>query len=191
MNRTAILLILAIALLCMGAGVPAYISTFMRTVTDDENQAAVWVTLGLGDTDGTMAENSDTLISTQKAVKTYVDAESCPTYKYIIAETQSEGDLHLSDGDTWAISKAMIHYIRVVTSSTDWDLYILQNDNGYVADDATVGKYCRITEISGDATLLMNRPYEDEDDSGEVHLYYNDDSGSNTADFYIFAYEMD
>ena len=77
-----------------------------------------------------------------------------------------------------------------MTSSTDWDLYILQNDNGYAADDATIGKFCRVTEVSGDATLLMNLPYEDEDASGEVHLYFNDDSGSNTADIYIIGYGL-
>ena len=141
-------------------------------------------------TDGTLAGNSDDVVPTEQAVKTYVDAESCPTYKYIKATTQAEGDLHLSAA-TWAISKAMIYQIRVVTSSTDWDLYVLQNDNGYAANDATIGRFCRVTECSGNATLMMNLPYQDEDASGELHLYYNDDSGANTADFYVFAYEMD
>jgi hypothetical protein len=157
----------------------------------DVNSITLTNTVTEFSTDGTFTDNSDSAVPTEKAVKTYVDAESCPTYKYIKAVTQAEGDLHLSDGSTWACSKAFITTIRVVTSSTDWDLYVLQNDNGYAADDANIGKFCRVTEVSGNATLMMNLAYEDEDASNEVHLYYNDDSGANTADFYIFAYEMD
>jgi len=37
---------------------------------------------------------------------------------------------------------------------------------------------------------MMNLSYEDEDDSKEVHLYYNDDSGANTADIYIVGYGL-
>ena len=113
----------------------------------------------------------------------------CPTYKYIKAATQSEGDLHLS-GATWAVSKALIQMVRVVTSSTNWDLYILQNDNSYATDDANIPKLKIAGSISGNANIMLNTPYEDEDASNEVHLYYLDNSGANTADFYILGYEL-
>ncbi len=113
-----------------------------------------------------------------------------PTYIYIKAATQAEGDLHLSDGTSWAASKAHINSIRVVTSSTDWDLYILQNDNGYAADDANIGMIQIADEVNGNANILMMHTYEDEDVSDEVHLYYLDNSGANTADFYIVGFSL-
>lgn len=114
----------------------------------------------------------------------------CPTYKHIKATTQSEGDLHLSDGATWAVSKAMIHSIRVITSSTNWDLYVLQNDNGFSTDDANIPKFKIAGAISGDANIMLNFPYEDEDATSEVHLYYLDNSGTNTADIYVLGFEL-
>lgn len=114
----------------------------------------------------------------------------CPTYKYIKATTQAEGDLHLSDATHWGISKALIKYIRIVTSSTDWDLYILQNDNGYATDDATILKLKIGDGIYGNANLWLDLPYEDEDDSDEVHLYFLDNSGTNTADIYVLGFEL-
>ena len=113
----------------------------------------------------------------------------CPTYKYIKAATQSEGDLHLS-GATWAVSKALIQMVRVVTSSTNWDLYILQNDNSYATDDANIPKLKIAGSISGNANIMLNTPYEDEDASSEVHLYWTSASGVDTADFYILGFEL-
>jgi len=113
-----------------------------------------------------------------------------PTYKYIKAVTQSEGDLHLSDGTNWNTSKALIYLIRVVTSSTDWDLYVLQNDNGFATDDANIPMLRVADQVSGDANLLLNLPYEDEDASGEVHLYFLDNSGANTADIYVIGFGL-
>jgi len=114
----------------------------------------------------------------------------CPTYKYIKAAAQAEGDLHLSDGATWVVSKALISLIRIATSSTDWDLYILQNDNGYATDDGNIPKMKVMDGASGDADIYLNLPYEDEDASSEVHLYYLDNSGTNTADIYILGFEL-
>lgn len=112
------------------------------------------------------------------------------SYLFIKATTQSEGDLHLSDSTNWGVSKAFIAQIRVVTSSSDWDLYLLQNDNGYAADDANIPKNMVAKCIAGNANLLVNLPYEDEDATNEVHLYYVDNAGTATADIYIIGYSL-
>ena len=112
-------------------------------------------------------------------------------YIFIKATAQSEGDLHLSDGTNWSTSKALIASILVITSSTDWDLYILQNDNGYAVDDANIPKLQIMEAGNGNASIQLDLPYEDEDDSGEVHLYYVDNSGANTADIYIIGLALD
>jgi len=108
-------------------------------------------------------------------------------YIFIKATGQSEGDLHLSDGTNWNTSKALIKTIRIVTSSTDWDLYLLQNDNGYAADDANIPKMQIMEAGNGNANIRLDLAYEDEDDSGELHLYYLDNSGANTADIYAIG----
>jgi len=72
MKKLCLLLILAMALPVVGGGVCPFTTIFMRTLLDDADMAAAWVTLGIGSTDGTFASNSDTLIPTEKAIKTYV-----------------------------------------------------------------------------------------------------------------------
>jgi len=138
------------------------------------------------DTDGS---NNMTLTDAVVGTRTLKQL-GCPTYKYIKVTAQAEGDLHLSDGTYWAISKSLIKYIRVVTDSTAWDLYILQNDNGYVANDATIPRMKIGDNVIGNATLWLDLPYEDEDASEEVHLYWVDNSGTNTATFIIQAIEL-
>jgi hypothetical protein len=114
----------------------------------------------------------------------------CPAYILIKAPAQPEGDLHLSDAATWAVSKALIKVVRVVTSSTDWDLYLLQNDNGHSVNDGNIPEIQIMEAGNGNANILLNLPYEDEDGSDEVHMHYSDNSGANTADIYIIGYQM-
>ncbi len=158
-----------------------HINAYLRALRYEVDNSATYI-----DSDGS---GNMTFTDAVVGTKTLQELGS-PTYKIIDAITQSEGDLHLSDGSTWAISKALIKTIRVFTSSTDWDLWILQNDNGFAADDANVPMFRRVNSVSGNATLMMNVAYEDEDASGEVHLYYIDNSGANTADIYIIGYQM-
>lgn len=113
----------------------------------------------------------------------------CPTYKFIKATAQAEGDLHLSSA-TWAVSKALIKTIKIITSSTNWDLYILQNDNGYTANDANIPRMQLMGTGSGNAEISCDLPFQDEDASNEVHLYYLDNSGANTANIYIMGFEL-
>lgn len=114
----------------------------------------------------------------------------CPTYVAIKATGQSEGDLHLSDATNWGVSKALIKLIRIVTNSTDWDLYLLQNDNGRATNDANIPEIQIMSSGNGNMDIYLDTPYEDEDASDEVHISLVDNSGSNTADIYIIGYEM-
>lgn len=110
-------------------------------------------------------------------------------YKSLVALAQAEGDLHLSNA-SWGISRAHITQIRVETSSTDWDLWILQNDNGYAVNDAVIPRLQLMGNGSGNLTLENDFDYEDEDATDEVHLYFLDNSGSNTANIYIIGQEL-
>ncbi len=80
--------------------------------------------------------------------------------------------------------------LRVITSYTEWDLYHLQNVNGYASDDANIPKMHIMEAGNGNAHIPLDLPYEDEDASNEVHLYFLDNSGSNTVDIYVIGYEM-
>ena len=113
-----------------------------------------------------------------------------PMYIYLKSTGESEGDIHLSDGTNWNVDLALIKEIKIVTSSTDWDLHILQNDNGYATDDANIPAQVLNVGGNGTETVMLDYPYEDEDASKEVHLYWLDNSGSNTADIYVTAYEL-
>jgi hypothetical protein len=114
----------------------------------------------------------------------------CPEYKFIKATGQSEGDIHLSDVTNWNTSNALIKKIRIETTSTDWDAYILQNDNGYSTDDANIPAMQIMDAGSGDLDIDLDHPYEDEDTSSEVHLYLIDNAGTATFDIYVLGYGL-
>ncbi len=111
-------------------------------------------------------------------------------YISLISLSNSEGDIHLSNGLTWATSLSLFKNIKVVTDSTDWDLYLLQNDNGYSTDDADIP--AKMLMVNGNLAeeISIDYSYKDEDLSDEVHLYWIDNSGVNTADFYITGIEL-
>ena len=111
-------------------------------------------------------------------------------YKFIKSTGLSVGDNHLSDGSNWGVSKAHITQIRIITNSTDWDLWILQNDNGYSTNDANIPALQIMEGGNGEETIERDFDYEDEDDSDEVHFYFVDNSGSNTWDAYIKGQEL-
>ena len=127
-------------------------------------------------------------------METYVAAEvlehSTPTYLRISATGQSPGDLHLSDVTNWNKDEALITDVTVLTASTDWDLWILQNDNGYSADDANIPAEPLMIGCSGNARITANKSYQDEDASQEVHLYLVDNEGGNTFDIHIRGFEL-
>ena len=112
-------------------------------------------------------------------------------YKHLIALGQAANtDLHLS-ASTWNTNKVYISQIKVVTSSTDWDLFLIQNGNGFAADDASIPMSQIQTNANGDREILVQQDYEDEDSTNTVHLYFRDNSGSNTASFYIEGHKLE
>ena len=112
-----------------------------------------------------------------------------PAYK-IIEGVAITGDVHLVDGVNWAVNKSLIKTIHVTTSSTDWDLYILQNDNTYAVNDANIPAMQLMASGNGNETIQRDFPYEDEDATTEVHLYFVDNAASNTADITIVGYDL-
>lgn len=116
----------------------------------------------------------------------YQASPNAPSHKSITASSQSAGDIHIAT-DT---SKLMITTIKVETASTNWDMYILQNDNGYSANDAAFPAYRIMGCGNGNLDINLNHAYKDEDDTNEVHLYIQDNIGGNTFDIYIGAFEL-
>jgi len=151
-------------------------------------------TLSLNDSNTQIWEDGSSNLTFKDAVAgTLTLSElSCPPYIYIKATGQASAtDLHLSDGTNWNTSKALIKTIRVITDSTDWDAWLLQNDNGYAVDDATIPmKQIMEGGGDGDTTIWLDLPYQDEDASGEIHLYFVDNSGSETFDIIIQGYKL-
>ncbi|MFC1714864.1 hypothetical protein ACFL6S_14445 [Candidatus Poribacteria bacterium] len=140
--------------------------------------------------DGSVQLSADWEIGSGRRILSGGKGVDCPTYISVKATSQPEGDLHLSDASSWGVSKALIKMVRVITSSTNWDMYILQNDNGYAIDDANIPKMQIMGAGNGNANIHLDLPYEDEDDTNEVHLYYSDNSGSSMAGIYVIGYEM-
>jgi len=111
-----------------------------------------------------------------------------PKEIHIYATSQSAGNLDLSDGTNWNVNKAFIYSIRVVTTCSDWELWLVRNDNGIVTDDADypawqiMGAY-----IGGDgkSNIPINNSYIDEDGTNEVHLVLVDNEGGQTFNIYI------
>ncbi len=112
-------------------------------------------------------------------------------YINLVKTSQIAGDLHFSDISNWASTKALLKDIKVITTSTNWDLYLLQNNNGFAANDANVPAKLIMERGRGNESIALDYSYEDEDLSETLHLYWRDNVGSVTADFYITGVELD
>ena len=113
-----------------------------------------------------------------------------PEYVNVQGSSLAEGDRNISGSANWSTSKLIVKEIRIWTTSTDWDLWLLQNDNGLSTDDATVPAIQVMGSGSGDETIFVDRPYEDEDASNEIHLNFDDTVGSTTFDVSVVATEL-
>lgn len=131
----------------------------------------------------------------QLITKAYLDSITASlgggmTLKYITLTGSSTGDIHLSNAISWNVSKANINYIRVDTSSSAWNMYLLQNDNGYAINDAVIPALQITNNGFQNQVIYLNHAYWDEDLSNEVHLYWNSLSGSVTANIYVVGTEL-
>jgi hypothetical protein len=115
--------------------------------------------------------------------------EGEPMYVHIVSSASPEGDIHLTSSD-WNVDRAIIKMIRVETTSNNWDLYILQNGNGFVVNDAQIPALRLMTRGKGNEDIIIDLAYEDEDASKTVHLYYRDNTGSSLAKFYIAGFKV-
>jgi len=134
--------------------------------------------------------NKERIITYAELNTTTGTGTGTPMYIQLLKLTQSEGDLHFADAGGWGTSKALIKNIKVVTDSTDWDLYILQNSNGFVTDDALIPAKLVMSGGNGTEAISMDYTYEDEDNSATLHLYWVDNADIDTADFYITGIEL-
>jgi hypothetical protein len=99
---------------------------------------------------------------------------------WISASGQSEGNLTLADGTNWAAQYSFIDSIRVLTSSTSWDLWLCETS---AFNTALISSRHLADDISGNYDIDVHREYNS--DSNNAYLIYTDNSGANTADFYI------
>lgn len=119
-----------------------------------------------------------------------VGLEGTPMYVHLTGTLNDSVDAHLSNLTDWNVDKAVIKMIRIETSSTDWDLYLLQNDNGYLTDDAGIPAKVLMQSGNGNEDINLDHAYEDEDATQEVHLYFVDNSGSASANVYIAGFKL-
>lgn len=109
---------------------------------------------------------------------------------YIKGATLNDNTLaNVSDGTNWPTAagvKAVIKAIKIVTSSTDWNLTI------YCDSDQASGMFASIslaTNANGNKDILLDLPYIDNDSSTpcQVHLLFVDNGGSNSATCDVYA----
>ena len=99
-------------------------------------------------------------------------------------------DKNLAGPAQWNTSKMIVKEIRVWTTSTDWDLWLLQNDNGYSTDDGVVPAIQLMDAGNGNEAIFVDRPYEDEDSSNSINLYFLDNAGSASCTVSVVATEL-
>ncbi len=116
--------------------------------------------------------------------------EGTPMYVHLTGVLTDGANTHLSNVTNWNVDKAVIKMIRIETTSTDWDLYLLQNDNGYLADDAGIPAKVLMQSGNGDEDINLDHAYEDEDTTKEVHFYFVDNSGSASATVYVAGFKL-
>jgi len=110
-----------------------------------------------------------------------------PRFIYIKALTQAEGNLTLSDTN-WAVDKAMIEWIRVTTTSTDWDLDIYPDAN---FDELGLFPSLKLVKNrNGSYMVNLHYPYIDTTSLQKVYLKFTDNAGMATADIYLLGYEL-
>lgn len=121
---------------------------------------------------------------------TVIGGGAVPEYINLQATGLAEGDRHLTGPGQWDTSKMIVKEIRIWTASIDWELWILQNDNGLGMDNATVSAVQLMGAGNGNELIFVDRPYQDEDATNEIHLTFLDNAGSDTFDVSVVGTEL-
>jgi hypothetical protein len=99
---------------------------------------------------------------------------------WISVDTQSEGNLTLADATNWATQYSYISRIKVVTFSTNWDMWLCETSD---FDAGLITTRQIATQRNGSFDIEVACEYNS--DSNNVYLTYTDNSGSNTADILV------
>jgi len=98
-----------------------------------------------------------------------------------INTTHLPGNFALSDATNWGTTYSYISGVKVMTVSTNWDLWIFE-DNTYGTASITSRKIAE--GVNGNFDITLMREYNSIDTN--VYLTYTDFSpGGSTASFYI------
>lgn len=111
-----------------------------------------------------------------------------PAYFSIDQTNVAEGYVSVADSSSvWTTSKALLKEITVDTASTDWALVIFAKSSGVPGEvpDRTIMDHGYLYE-----KIALDLPYEDEDESNKIHLYFNSYSGSDVFDIYVLGTEL-
>lgn len=99
---------------------------------------------------------------------------------WISVTGQSEGNLTISDATNWDTQYSFISSIKVVTASTDWDMWLCET-SAFNTSLITSRKIAQ--NVNGNYDISIMREYNS--DSNNVYLIYTDTSGTNTASILI------
>lgn len=103
---------------------------------------------------------------------------------WISTTGQAEGNLTLSDTTNWACQYSYISSIKVVTSSTDWDMWLCETS---AFNTSLITSRQIAANRSGNFDITIAREYNS--DSNNVYLIYTDNSGANNASILITGTE--
>ncbi len=161
-------------------------------VSDGAGSWLRWAQVGVSSLDFDPGEPGDWVDPDPSTVQEALDAlaarvENIMVLKRIVDDNSAAGfdtltDYHLTDATTWAVSKARILAFILETGSSDWDFFLLQNDNGFATNDATVKRRQVVANGSGSMDIHLDMPFEDEDATSELHFYFRDNAGANKLD---------
>jgi len=99
---------------------------------------------------------------------------------FIQSSPQTPGNLTLTDAVNWAAQYAFLSSVKIKTASTNFDLYLCETS---AFDTALISTRQLVSGGTGDMDITVDREYNP--DAAAVYLKYVDNSGANTATFYV------
>ena len=101
-----------------------------------------------------------------------------------------EGDQYIQGPAQWNTSKAIIKDVTVVTAASNWDLWLLQNNSGLIADDAVIPALKIMEGGNGNETITIDRAFQDENSTNRINLHFRDNIGSNSFSIHVTGSEL-